>query len=124
MTLFQLPIFYALILGITLSALLNKTFMLLTKEFKKKNIGDEKRLNNKNISPFGGIATSFAFLVSTIFLGRAEENFLTIGICAVIISIIGLLDDIVNLDWKTKLSAQIVITVSYTHLTLPTKRIV
>ena len=109
MTLFQLPIFYALILGITLSALLNRTFMLLTKEFKKKNIRDEKRLNNKNISPFGGIATSFAFLVSTIFLGRAEEDFLIIGICAVIISIIGLLDDIINLDWKTKILAQIIV---------------
>ena len=83
--------------------------MVLTKEFKNKNIGDEKRLNNKNISPFGGIATSFAFLVSTIFLGRAEEEFIIIGICAVIISIVGLLDDIINLDWKTKISAQIII---------------
>ena len=109
MTLFQLPIFYALVLAITLSAGLNKTFMLLTKGFKKKNIGDEKRLGNRNISPFGGIATSFAFLISTIFLGKAEEDFITIGICAVIISIVGLLDDLINLDWKSKISAQIII---------------
>ena len=109
MTLFQLPIIYALFLGITLSALLNNIFMLLTKGFKKKNIWNEKRLNNKNISPFGGIATSFAFLISTVFLGRAEEDFITIGICAVIISIIGLLDDIINLDWKSKILAQIIV---------------
>ena len=101
--------------------------MLLTKKFKKKKTVYEKRLHDRNISPFGGIATSFAFLVSTIFLGRAEEEFLIIGICAVIISIVGLLDDIINLDWKTKLLAQIIVIVypvSYTHLTLPTKRIV
>ena len=83
--------------------------MLQTKKFKKKIIGDEKRLNNKNISPFGGIATSFAFLISTIFLGKAEEDFVVIGICAVIISIVGILDDIIILDWKTKISAQIII---------------
>ncbi len=83
--------------------------MLLSKGFKKKNIGNEKRLNNKNISPFGGIATSVAFLISTSFLGRAEDDFVTIGICAVIISIVGLLDDIINLDWKIKISAQIII---------------
>src|SRR6056300_203976 len=83
--------------------------MLLTKGFKKKNISYEKRLNNENISPFGGIATSFSFLVSTAFLGRAEEDFLTIGICAVLISMVGLLDDIINLDWKTKILAQIIV---------------
>ncbi len=83
--------------------------MHITKGFKKKNSREEKRLNNKNISTFGGIATSFAFLISTIFLGRAEEDFITIGISAAIISTVGLIDDIINLDWKTKISAQIII---------------
>ena len=69
----------------------------------------EKRLSNKNISPFGGIATSVAFFISTIFLGKADQDFITIGICAVIISIIGILDDIFNLDWKTKITGQIVV---------------
>ena len=50
-----------------------------------------------------------AFVIATIFLGRAEQDFITIGLCAVIISIIGLLDDIFNLDWKTKITGQIII---------------
>ena len=109
MTLFQLPIVVTALLAITLSALLNKTFMHFTKQFKKKSVKSEKRLSNKNISPFGGIATSVAFVIATIFLGRAEQDFITIGVCAVIISIIGLLDDIFNLDWKSKIIGQIII---------------
>jgi len=109
LTVFQLPIVATALLAITLSALLNKTFMHLTKQFKKKTVKSEKRLSNKNISPFGGIATSVAFFIATIFLGRAEQDFITIGVCAVIISIIGLLDDIFNLDWKSKIIGQIII---------------
>ncbi|MDA9197691.1 undecaprenyl/decaprenyl-phosphate alpha-N-acetylglucosaminyl 1-phosphate transferase [Acidimicrobiia bacterium] len=108
MTLFQLPIFGALLFAITLSALLNKTVLHFTKQFKRQNDKGEKRLSNKNISPFGGIATSVAFFISTIFLGQADLDFITIGMCAVIISIIGIIDDIFNLDWKTKITGQIV----------------
>jgi UDP-GlcNAc:undecaprenyl-phosphate GlcNAc-1-phosphate transferase len=107
--LFQLPIIGALLFAITLSALLNKTFLHFTKQFKRLNDKSEKRLSNKNISPFGGIATSVAFFISTIFLGKADQDFITIGLCAVIISIIGILDDIFNLDWKTKITGQIVV---------------
>jgi UDP-GlcNAc:undecaprenyl-phosphate/decaprenyl-phosphate GlcNAc-1-phosphate transferase len=106
---FQLSITAAALLAITLSALLNKSFMNFTKQFKRKNHKSEKRLSNKNISPFGGIATSIAFLITTFFLGRAGQDFVIIGVCAVIISIIGFLDDIFNLDWKTKITGQIVI---------------
>ena len=109
MILFQLPIIGALLFAITLSALLNKTFLHFTKQFKRLNDKGEKRLSNKNISPFGGIATSVAFFISTIFLGKADQDFITIGLCAVIISIIGILDDIFNLDWKTKITGQIII---------------
>ena len=109
MILFQLPIIGALLFAITLSALLNKTFLHFTKQFKRLNDKSEKRLSNKNISPFGGIATSVAFFISTIFLGKADQDFITIGLCAVIISIIGILDDIFNLDWKTKITGQIVV---------------
>ena len=109
MTLPQLPIVITALVGIILSALFNKTFMHFTKQYKKKNTKSEKRLSNRNISPFGGVATSIAFLITTIFLGRADQEFITIGICAVIISIIGLFDDIFNLDWKTKIMGQIII---------------
>ena len=109
MILFQLPIIGALLFAITLSALLNKTFLHFTKQFKRLNHKGEKRLSNKNISPFGGIATSVAFFISTILLGKADQYFITIGLCAVIISIIGILDDIFNLDCKTKITGQIVV---------------
>ena len=99
----------ALLFAITLSALLNKTVLNFTKQFKRVNDKGEKRLSNKNISPFGGIATSVAFFISTIFLGKADQDFITIGLCAVIISILGILDDIFNLDWKTKITGQIVV---------------
>ena len=106
---FQLSVTAAAFIAFILSALLNKSFMQFTKQFKKKNNKSEKRLSNKNISPFGGIATSIAFFITTLFLGRADQNFIIIGICAVMISIIGLLDDIFNLDWKTKITGQIII---------------
>ena len=89
---FQLSVTTAAFIAFIFSALLNKSFMHLTKQFKKKNYKSEKRLSDKNISHFGGIATSIAFLVSTFFLGRADQDFVIIGLCAVIISIIGLLD--------------------------------
>ena len=111
MTLFQIPIIYTVLFALALSALLNRIFLVLTKEFQKKSIKKEKRLNDTNVSPFGGIATSIAFFVSTIFLGKADEDFLTIGICAVIISIIGLIDDVFNLNWKSKFLAQILIII-------------
>ena len=43
----------ALLFAITLSALLNKTVLHFTKQFKRVNDKGEKRLSNKNISPFG-----------------------------------------------------------------------
>jgi UDP-GlcNAc:undecaprenyl-phosphate GlcNAc-1-phosphate transferase len=42
-------------------------------------------------------------------LGRADPAFMTIGICAFIISVIGIIDDIYNLEWKIKLLFQILI---------------
>ena len=111
MNIFQLPIIYAIFFAFTFSILVNGILMRLTRNYKKKNERIEKRLSNRNISPYGGIATSFAFFVTTIFLGKAEQDFLTIGVCAVAISIIGLIDDIYNLEWKSKLLAQIVIII-------------
>jgi UDP-GlcNAc:undecaprenyl-phosphate GlcNAc-1-phosphate transferase len=109
LNIFQLHIIYAILFAFTFSIFMNGMLKRLTKNYKKKSERIEKRLSSRNISPYGGIATSFAFFVTTIFLGKAEQDFLTIGICAVAISIIGLIDDIYNLEWKSKLVAQIVI---------------
>ena len=111
MNIFQLPIIYAIFFAFTFSIFMNGMLMRLTRNYKKQNERTEKRLSNRNVSPYGGIATSFAFFVTTIFLGKAEQDFLTIGICAVAISIIGLIDDIYNLEWRAKLVAQTVIII-------------
>jgi|TARA_X000000368_G_scaffold352681_1_gene293585 UDP-GlcNAc:undecaprenyl-phosphate GlcNAc-1-phosphate transferase len=105
---FQLPILYAVTLAFIISIFLNRVVIGFARNYKKNN-KNEKRLSNKNIPPYGGVATSFAFFIATIFLGRAEPAFITIGICALIISIIGIIDDKYTLGWKTKLIFQILI---------------
>ena len=109
MSFFQLPILYAATLAFIISIFLNRVFIGFARNYKKKNNKNEKRLSNKNIPPYGGVATSFAFFIATFFLGRAEPAFITIGICALIISIIGIIDDKYNLEWKAKLIFQILI---------------
>ena len=109
MSFFQLPILYAATLAFIISIFLNRVLIGFSRNYKKKNNRNEKRLSNKNIPPYGGVATSFAFFIATIFLGRAEPAFITIGICALIISIIGIIDDKYTLEWKTKLIFQILI---------------
>jgi len=106
---FQLPILYAATLAFIISIFLNRVLIGFSRNYKKKNNRNEKRLSNKNIPPYGGVASSFAFFIATIFLGRAEPAFITIGICALIISIIGIIDDKYNLEWKAKLIFQILI---------------
>ena len=80
MSFFQLPILYAITLAFTISTFLNRVLINFARNYKKKNNKNERRLSNKNIPPYGGIATSFAFFTATIFLGRAEPAFITIGI--------------------------------------------
>ena len=109
MSFFQLPILYAITLAFIISIFLNRVLIGFSRNYKKKNNRNEKRLSNKNIPPYGGVATSFAFFIATFFLGRAEPAFITIGICALIISIIGIIDDKYNLEWKAKLIFQILI---------------
>ena len=109
MSFFQLPILYAATLAFIISIFLNRVLIGFARNHKKKNNRNEKRLSNKNIPPYGGVASSFAFFIATIFLGRAEPAFITIGICALIISIIGIIDDKYNLEWKAKLIFQILI---------------
>ena len=109
MSFFQLSIFYAITLAFTISIFFNRVLISFATNYKKKNIKNEKRLSYKNIPPYGGVATSFAFFIATIFLGRADPAFMTIGICAFIISVIGIIDDIYNLEWKIKLLFQILI---------------
>ena len=100
---FQVSITSAAIATILLSIFFNWITLQRTKNFVPSKRKNEERLSSKYVPPFGGIACSIAFLISTRLLGQAESNFLYIGFFAVIISIIGLLDDLYNFKWYIKL---------------------
>ena len=104
---FQVSLVSAAIATILLSILFNWITLKRTKDFIPKNRKNEKRLSSRYVPPFGGIACSIAFLVSTRLLGQAESNFLYIGFFGVIISIIGLLDDLYNFKWFNMSSEKI-----------------
>ena len=109
LTNFQVSLTNAAIASILLSILLNWLTLQRTKDFVPRERKNEKRLSSRYVPPFGGIACSIAFLISTRLLGQADDNFLYIGFFAVIISIIGLLDDLYNFSWYIKLMFQTMI---------------
>ena len=106
---FQVSITSAAIATILLSIFFNWITLQRTKNFVPSKRKNEERLSSKYVPPFGGIACSIAFLISTRLLGQAESNFLYIGFFAVAISIIGLLDDLYNFKWYIKFIFQIII---------------
>ena len=104
---FQLSIYLAFISAIFISFLLN-FFSLKYLNFNfSKSKKTEKRLSSKNIPTFGGVAMSLSFFISTRLLGEVENDILQFAFFAIFITLTGFLDDIYNLDWKTKFSLQI-----------------
>ena len=53
------------------------------------------------------MATSIAFFTVVSFLGEAYYNFALIGIFAILLSLVGAVDDFFNLKWKIKLFFQV-----------------
>ena len=106
---FQISLPSAAIATIILSIFFNWITLQRTKNFLPSKRKNEERLSSKYVPPFGGIACSIAFLISTRLLGQAESNFLYIGFFAVVISIIGLFDDLYNFKWYIKFIFQIII---------------
>ena len=100
---FQVSITSAAVATLLLSILFNWITLQRSKNFVPNKRKNEERLSSKYVPPFGGIACSIAFLISTRLLGQAESNFLYIGFFAVVISIIGLLDDLYNFKWYINL---------------------
>ena len=105
----QLNIYNTAILSFILSGLLNWIILYASKliKFKKSSDKIEKRLVNKNIPPLGGVATAIAFFIGVSFLGEADYNFALIGLFAILLSLVGAVDDFFNLKWKIKLFFQI-----------------
>ncbi len=105
----QLNIYNTAILSFVLSGLLNWVILYVAKsiKFKKFSNKSEERLVNKNIPPLGGVATAIAFFIGVSFLGEADYNFALIGLFAILLSLVGAVDDFFNLEWKTKLFFQV-----------------
>ena len=106
---FQVSITIAGVVTLLLSIIFNWVTLQRSKNFVPNKRKNEERLSSKYVPPFGGIACSIAFLISTRLLGQAESNFLNIGFFAVAISIVGLLDDLYNFKWYIKFIFQIII---------------
>lgn len=104
---FQLNIYSAALLTILFSYFLNLYFLRIAKNFTFKNNQEQKRLVNNNVPPIGGLATSISFLIFVRLLGKTDSEFMIIGLFGVMLSVIGILDDFYNLNWKFKLSSQV-----------------
>ena len=76
---FQVSITSAAIATILLSIFFNWITLQRTKNFVPSKRKNEERLSSRYVPPFGGIACSIAFLISTRLLGQAESNFLYVG---------------------------------------------
>ena len=102
---FQLSIYGASVISFLISYSFCYTIIKLNKSYKfKKN--DQKRLSNLNIVPLGGVAMATSFFVSVRFLGQADSNIVFISIFALGVSILGVIDDFKNLNWKLKIFFQ------------------
>jgi UDP-GlcNAc:undecaprenyl-phosphate GlcNAc-1-phosphate transferase len=73
----------------------------VNKNFKTID-NQQKRLSNLNIIPLGGVAMAISFFVSVRLLGEADPKMVTISVFALAISILGVIDDFLNLSWKIK----------------------
>ena len=105
----QLNIYNTAILSFVLSGLLNWIILYAAKsiKFQKFSNKNEQRLVDRNIPPLGGVATAIAFFIGVSFLGEADNNFALIGLFAILLSLVGAVDDFFNLEWRIKLFFQI-----------------
>ena len=88
----------ALLISLFISFLLIKT----NTNFKFGS-QDQKRLTSLNIIPLGGVAMALSFFIAVRFLGEAGSNFIYISFFALAIAFMGVIDDLVNLNWKIKI---------------------
>ena len=105
---FQLPIFVVFVLAFLISLFLNRISLNFKNFSKQENTVNQKRLSSLKVPTYGGISMSLAFLVSTRLLGKVDSEIIQIAIYAVLITIIGFIDDRYNLNWKIKLVLQLV----------------
>ena len=106
---FQISLFQAVGVALLLSIFFNYLIHKYSININFHRKETQKRLSTDFIPPFGGIACSLAFFISARLIGKADDNFILIGLFAVFVSLLGVIDDIYNLKWYVKLIFQIFI---------------
>jgi len=99
---FQVSIYTASAIAFIISSILCFSIIKYNKNFITKS-NNQKRLNTLNIVPLGGVAMAISFFISVRLLGEADSNIVSISVFALAISILGVVDDFLNLNWKLKI---------------------
>jgi len=104
---FQVSVYVASISSFLISVILCFLLIKYISNFAKSK-NTQKRLNDFNILPLGGVAMAISFFISVRLLGEADPEIVNISIFALAISLLGVLDDFFNLNWKLKLFFQLI----------------
>ena len=104
---FQVSVYVASISSFLITAILCFLLIKYISNFAKAK-NTQKRLNDFNIVPLGGVAMAISFFISVRLLGEADPEIVNISIFALAISLLGVLDDFFNLNWKLKLFFQLI----------------
>ena len=104
---FQVSVYVASISSFLITAILCFLLIKYISNFSKSK-NTQKRLNDFNIVPLGGIAMAISFFISVRLLGEADPEIVNISIFALAISLLGVLDDFFDLNWKLKLFFQLI----------------
>ncbi len=102
--LYTLPFFIAFFI----SALLCAFFVFMQKNRKCDIRRENRHIHKKHISRFGGVAIISAFIL-TIFLDKnlvITSQILGVIVASMVIVIVGIWDDLCELDWKVQLFLQ------------------
>ena len=103
---FKVSVYVASISSFLISAILCFLLIKYISNFSKSK-NTQKRLNDFNIVPLGGVAMALSFFISVRLLGEADPEIVNISIFALAISLLGVLDDFFDLNWKLKLFFQL-----------------
>ena len=104
---FQVSVYVASVCSFLITAILCFLLIKYISNFAKSK-NTQKRLNDFNILPLGGVAMAISFFISVRLLGEADPEIVNISIFALAISLLGVLDDFFNLNWKLKLFFQLI----------------
>jgi len=104
---FQVSVYAASLTAFFLTLTLCFIILKLNKNFITKS-NSQKRLNSLNIVPLGGVAMALSFFISVRLLGEADSDIVSLSIFALAISILGFIDDFLNLNWKMKIFFQFI----------------